>query len=110
MRTLLTSLTTALALALLAGPAPAADRAAARACRADFKKFCSDVKPGGGRGAECLKQHEAELSDSCKTAMAGAAQCVERARQLCGGDGDAAARKACLKEHAAELAGCKDGG
>lgn len=98
----------ALALGLpLAGPAAAADRAAAMACRADFKKLCAGVKPGEGRGAECLKQHEAELSDGCKTAMAGAARCVDKVRELCGSAGDAAARKACVKAHASELGDCK---
>ena len=38
---------------------------AVRACRADAKTFCKDVKPGEGRIAECLKQHKAELSPDC---------------------------------------------
>src|SRR6267142_1403534 len=38
---------------------------AVRACRADAKTFCKDVKPGEGRMAECLKQHKAELSPDC---------------------------------------------
>lgn len=92
---------------LLAAPAWARD-GAAQACRADFKKFCSGVKPGGGRGAECLKQHESELSAGCKAAMGGAARCAEQVRQVCGTDGDAAARRACMKEHAAELGDCKE--
>jgi hypothetical protein len=92
-----------------ADPAQAADRAAAQACRADYKKLCSGVKPGDGRGAQCLKQHEAELSDGCKTAMAGAARCVEKVRQVCGA-ADAGARQACIKEHAAELGDCKNAG
>ena len=40
------------------------------ACRADAKKLCKDVQPGGGRMAMCLKQHEAELSPGCKERMA----------------------------------------
>lgn len=92
---------------LAAGPALAADTATAKACRADFKKLCSGVKPGGGRGAECLKQHEADLSADCKTALTGVARCAEEVRKVCGSDGDAAARRACVKAHSAELAGCK---
>lgn len=107
--TTLSVLALLMATLLGAGPALAADRAAAQACRADFKKLCSGVKPGEGRGAQCLKQHEAELSDGCKTAMAGAARCLEKVREVCG-DGDAAARKACVKEHAAELGDCKHAG
>jgi len=35
-------------------------------CAADAAKFCKDVKPGEGRVAACLKEHEAELSQACK--------------------------------------------
>ncbi len=36
------------------------------ACADDLKKFCADAdKPG-----RCLKQHESEISESCKTARA----------------------------------------
>ena len=39
------------------------------ACKGDAKNLCKDVKPGGGRIVQCLKQHESELSPSCKAAM-----------------------------------------
>lgn len=42
---------------------------AAEACEGDAKKLCEGVKPGGGRIARCLKQHESELSPSCKAEM-----------------------------------------
>jgi hypothetical protein len=29
-------------------------------------KLCSDVQPGDGRIAACLKQHAAEVSDACR--------------------------------------------
>jgi hypothetical protein len=47
-------------------------RAAAvgKACKADAKKLCADVKPGKGTVAECMKSHAADLSDGCKEAMA----------------------------------------
>ncbi len=35
-------------------------------CKDDARNFCKDEKPGKGRIMRCLKQHEAELSDSCK--------------------------------------------
>jgi hypothetical protein len=35
-------------------------------CEDDAKKFCAGVQPGGGRIAQCLKQHEADLSDACR--------------------------------------------
>ncbi|SEL58297.1 Cysteine rich repeat-containing protein [Roseateles sp. YR242] len=87
---------------------------AAQACRPDFKKLCDGVRPGGGRGLECLKQHESELSTACKTAMGQAKDCAAQARQLCGAEvsegaegGDADKRRACLKAHASELSQCK---
>ena len=36
------------------------------ACKADYEKFCKDVKSGQGRIAQCMKQHEAEFSPACK--------------------------------------------
>ena len=47
-------------------------RAAAvgKACRADEKKLCADVKPGRGSLAQCMKSHAADLSDACKEALA----------------------------------------
>lgn len=58
-------------LALLPSYAFAEDKAPppqaqARPCREDVKKFCGDVKPGGGAVMECLKAHEKELSSECK--------------------------------------------
>jgi len=47
-------------------------RAAAvgKACKADVKQFCPDVKPGKGAIADCIKSHASEVSDGCKDAMA----------------------------------------
>ena len=47
-------------------------RAAAvgKACKADAKKLCADVKPGKGSMAQCMKSHAADLSDGCKEALA----------------------------------------
>jgi Cysteine rich repeat len=36
------------------------------ACRPDFKKFCGDIKPGGGGIMECLNGKHDQLSDDCK--------------------------------------------
>lgn len=90
---------------VLAGPM---GKQAAQACRADYKKLCDGVKPGEGRGLACLKQHESELSDGCKTALSDAKDCVAKAKELCGAEGgDAEKRRACLKAHAADLGQCK---
>ena len=35
------------------------------ACQADIRRFCPDVKPGGGQMLQCLQHHAQELSDGC---------------------------------------------
>jgi hypothetical protein len=44
-------------------------REALRACRGDAQKFCKDLKAGEGRIAECLRQHQSELSQGCAAQM-----------------------------------------
>jgi hypothetical protein len=39
------------------------------ACAADVDRFCKDAKAGHGHVRECLKAHEADLSDGCKAAL-----------------------------------------
>jgi hypothetical protein len=45
-----------------------------KACKADFKKFCKEIKPGEGRIIQCLKQNEAQLSEGCKAALSAPAK------------------------------------
>ena len=40
-----------------------------KACKDDIDKFCKDER-GGGRVMQCLRKHEAELSEACKTELA----------------------------------------
>ncbi len=35
------------------------------ACQADIRRFCPDLRPGGGQMVQCLQQHAQELSDGC---------------------------------------------
>jgi hypothetical protein len=35
-------------------------------CSDDIQKYCSDVTPGEGRLAKCMKKHASELSSGCK--------------------------------------------
>jgi hypothetical protein len=35
------------------------------ACQADSRRFCSNVRPGGGQTLQCLQKHVQELSDGC---------------------------------------------
>lgn len=40
------------------------------ACWDDVSRLCDHVPRGGGRVLQCLKDHEGELSDPCKAALA----------------------------------------
>lgn len=40
-----------------------------QACMADIQKLCSGVQPGGGRIMQCMREHQDQVSDGCKTAM-----------------------------------------
>jgi len=44
------------------------------ACKDDVEKLCPGLAPGGGRIAACLKQNEAQVSSTCKAALANARQ------------------------------------
>lgn len=37
-----------------------------QACKADIKANCKDVKAGGGRVLQCLKEHKDKVSPGCK--------------------------------------------
>ncbi|MEW5743335.1 MAG: cysteine rich repeat-containing protein [Myxococcota bacterium] len=54
----------ALAVVLVGGFARAEDP-----CAEDTKQLCGDVKPGGGRVTECLKQKSDRLSPGCKAKL-----------------------------------------
>jgi hypothetical protein len=71
--------------ATAAAPPPAADSVAApmpavlpprielmvvRSCRPDLQMLCAGVPPGGGRLISCLAQNEAQVSPTCKMALA----------------------------------------
>jgi hypothetical protein len=60
---------TAFAMGPLA-PAAHARGGGREACRPDVEKLCPDAKPGDGSVRACLHDHEADLSDGCKQAMA----------------------------------------
>ena len=42
---------------------------AANECRDDLTKFCSDIKPGGGRLMQCIDKNDADVSKRCKQAL-----------------------------------------
>jgi hypothetical protein len=82
------------------------------ACADDITKFCKDVKPGGGRIAKCLKDHENELSGICKDEIAEvqkrfnetAEACHDDVLKFCKDVEPGAGRIGrCLREHQSEL-------
>ena len=77
------------------------------ACRADIKKVCGDIKPGGRRIATCLKERVADLSDVCKARLADIAAAGKTCRadiekQQCGTKGRIQ-KVTCIKDALANL-------
>ena len=100
--------------ALLAIPAVifAAEPSAERPCMDEIEKFCKDVQPGKGRMAQCLKEHENELSTSCKEHVAQMKQRGRGIHEACQDDALRFCKDVqpgrggtyrCLKEHESEL-------
>jgi hypothetical protein len=60
-------LTCVLAAFLLGTPAVAREGGSdpMQACRADFERFCKDVKPGDGRQIACMVSNQDRLSGDC---------------------------------------------
>lgn len=55
-------------------------------CADDIAKFCKDVKPGEGRLLKCLKEHEKELSPTCKASIEEAKAKMKEAHEACADD------------------------
>lgn len=81
-------------------------------CTEDAAKFCKDVQPGKGRMAQCLKEHENELSTSCKEHVAQMKQRGRGIHEACQDDALRFCKDVqpgrggtyrCLKEHESEL-------
>lgn len=85
-------------------------------CKKDAARLCQGIPAGQGRLAVCLKEHEAELSQECKQAVAAKVQkakesaeavdstCRQFLDQFCKDVTPGQGRTAvCLKAHASEL-------
>ena len=91
------------------------------ACKDDMKKLCGDIKPGDGRLMDCMKQHEADLSQACKDNRAEMKQkmeekhkamkeaCAADIKQYCANVTPGEGREfACLRSYEDKIsAGCK---
>jgi hypothetical protein len=98
-------------------PAQKGGKAGERVCREDVKKFCSNVRPGGGRIYNCLTSHDAELAPACREQLAAAKARVEEFAKACKSDADKYCKSippgggrilSCLKGREADLtAACK---
>jgi Cysteine rich repeat len=59
-----------------------------RVCREDAKKFCNDVRPGGGRIYNCLTSHNAELAPACRERLTAAKARYDEFVKACKSDAD----------------------
>jgi hypothetical protein len=62
------ALALALAGALSAGAASAADHPIPEACKADAASLCPGMAPGDGKFGKCMKEHRDKVSEGCRTA------------------------------------------
>lgn len=52
-------------------------------CKADVARFCSQIQPGGGRIARCLRQSEGQLSAPCRERIKMVAVQLKETNQAC---------------------------
>ena len=110
MRVNLLAVFTGLFLLSMAGIASAEDTD--QPCVADAEKFCHDVRPGEGRVARCITEHEKELSPGCKKNIVKMKEKMREVAEFCKDDAarfcmDVEPGKGrilrCLKQHEGEL-------
>jgi hypothetical protein len=99
---------------------PEGARQGSRPCEEEIKRLCPDIKPGEGRIAECVRQHEKEFSPQCQkkhAEMEKHKQAVEHAKKACHDDVQKFCKDVdpgegrmvrCLEEHEKNLTeGCR---
>lgn len=74
----------AVALALMSTPTAAQERRSA--CQGDVEKFCASVERKQGAMRQCLKEHESELSEECRSEVAATKEKMQGLMQACGSD------------------------
>jgi hypothetical protein len=89
-----------------------------RPCAEEIANYCKGIRPGGGRILNCLKEHDQDLSSTCKEKVAGIEKKVAEARDACSEDIDRFCKGIvpgegrilrCLRGHAQEISsGCSE--
>jgi hypothetical protein len=74
-----------------------------RPCAADIKAYCTDIKPGEGRVAACIKEHIGDFSPACKgrliAAIVTTRECAADVKGQCTGTRHTSKEvTACLRE------------
>jgi hypothetical protein len=74
-----------------------------RPCAIDIKAYCTDIQPGEGRVAACIKEHIGDFSAACKarliTAIVTTRECAADVKGQCTGPGHTSKDvTACLRE------------
>jgi hypothetical protein len=92
-----------LALLWFAQPAAAIERAAMQVCRADARKLCAGVHPGGGRIAACLRENESKLSSPCQAQLGNIEVCAAEVKKLCPQATGEGGLRRCLTDKRAEF-------
>jgi Cysteine rich repeat len=87
--------------------------AQAHPCMQDAEKLCQGITPGGGRIGACLKSHKDQLSEACKSQIAGfreeAQACEDDIKRLCPGTKPGPERHDCMMQHKDEVSpACKE--
>ncbi|MFZ2196253.1 MAG: cysteine rich repeat-containing protein [Thermodesulfovibrionales bacterium] len=81
-------------------------------CSEEIAQYCKGVKPGGGRLLLCLKEHEKDLTPTCREKVAEVEKRLKETLQICAADtekfckgiqpGEGRIAK-CLNEHSEEI-------
>ncbi|HOI17061.1 MAG TPA: cysteine rich repeat-containing protein [Geobacteraceae bacterium] len=64
----------------------AAEPAAEKPCMDEIEKFCKDFQPGEGKIVQCLRDHDRELSASCRDKVKVVVRRLEKAKCICAKD------------------------
>ncbi len=90
----------------------------ARPCAKEIATYCKEIKPGGGRLLNCIKEHKNDLSPACREKFASVEKQLKEAQEACSSDIDKFCKDIqpgegriirCLREHAQEISpGCSE--